>query len=355
VGCAGIWSSDNALNIFTASSSGSNVTPAKALTIEMSSGRIGIGTTSPARRLDISGSNVDTGGGIRMINTASGGRTFDLLGAATGCSVTLNCGGFNIFDATANQTRLAIDSSGNVGIGTINPTNAGGYTALSLNNTTGTLVDFMTSNTLKARLQSDGTTFYLNNLGSGPILMYTNSAERLRIDFSGNIGIGTTNPSSKLHVVGNATIAGDLTVSGNIGAKYQDIAEWVSTSGPLSASTVVVIDPDRSNSVVPSSQAYDVRVAGVVSASPGIILGEAQAGKAKIATTGRVKVRVDAGDSGIRLGDLLVTSDKEGVAMRSEAIDLGGRKIHQPGTIIGKALESLDRGEGEILVLLSLQ
>jgi hypothetical protein len=50
-----------------------------------------------------------------------------------------------------------------------------------------------------------------------------------------------------------------------------------------------------------------------------------------------------------------VTSDVEGVAMRSEPVEIGGRKMHAPGTIIGKALEPLASGTGEILVLLSLQ
>lgn len=44
-----------------------------------------------------------------------------------------------------------------------------------------------------------------------------------------------------------------------------------------------------------------------------------------------------------------------GYAMKSQPLDLNGRKIHQPGTVIGKALEPLTGGEGEILVLLSLQ
>jgi len=34
---------------------------------------------------------------------------------------------------------------------------------------------------------------------------------------------------------------------------------------------------------------------------------------------------------------------------------IGGARIHRPGTLIGKALEPLDKGTGEILVLLSLQ
>jgi hypothetical protein len=74
-----------------------------------------------------------------------------------------------------------------------------------------------------------------------------------------------------------------------------------------------------------------------------------------VATTGRVKVKVDATSAPIRMGDLLVTSDIQGIAMRSEVLDLGGAKIHRPGTIIGKALEPLEKGTGEILVLLSLQ
>ncbi len=73
------------------------------------------------------------------------------------------------------------------------------------------------------------------------------------------------------------------------------------------------------------------------------------------ATTGRVKVKVDASAGPIRVGDLLVTSDKPGMAMKSQPVDFNGRKFHQPGTIIGKALEPLAGGTGEILVLLSMQ
>ena len=66
-------------------------------------------------------------------------------------------------------------------------------------------------------------------------------------------------------------------------------------------------------------------------------------------------MKVDASRGPINIGDLLVTSDVPGVAMKSEPIEIGGRKMHMPGTLIGKALEPLEKGKGEILVLLSLQ
>lgn len=74
-----------------------------------------------------------------------------------------------------------------------------------------------------------------------------------------------------------------------------------------------------------------------------------------VVTTGRVRVKVDASRGSIHIGDLLVTSDKEGFAMKSEPVLIGGRQMHAPGTLIGKALEPWQSGTGEILVLLSLQ
>ena len=142
---------------------------------------------------------------------------------------------------------------------------------------------------------------------------------------------------------------------GNINAKYQDVAEWVPSTQKLAAGTVVVLDTARDNHVLASYSAYDTRVAGVISAQPGLSLGEAGEGKALVATTGRVKVKVDATRAPIKIGDLIVTSDVEGVAMRSEPVSVGGVAMHRPGTLIGKALESLEKGTGEILVLLSLQ
>ena len=195
-----------------------------------------------------------------------------------------------------------------------------------------------------------------------------NNADHMILTSSGNLGIGTTSPGAKLEVNGNTNVTGNINVTGtgnitaagtieggNIKAKYQDVAEWVGSSQELPTGTVVVIDHTKSNQVIASSQAYDTRVAGVISERPGITLGESGDKKVLVATTGRVLLVVDASTGPIQIGDLLVTSDIPGVAMKSEAINVGSVHIHRPGTLVGKALEPLAKGQGKVLVLLSLQ
>jgi len=193
------------------------------------------------------------------------------------------------------------------------------------------------------------TVYGIYTSGSGGVVNYGVYSAAGTNFFSGNVGIGTTNPANKLHV------AGSITVDGNINAKYQDVAEWVDSSQDLAAGTVVILDPTKSNQVIASSEAYDSRVAGVISAQPGVALGEAGEGRVLVANSGRVKMKVDATNGPIQIGDLLVTSDKAGVAMKSVPVEFAGVRIHRPGTLIGKALEPLAQGVGEILVLLSLQ
>ena len=120
-------------------------------------------------------------------------------------------------------------------------------------------------------------------------------------------------------------------MSGNIAAKYQDVAEWVPARAEMAAGTVVSLDTMRTNSVIASAQAYDTHVAGVVSPQPGLTLGEGGAGKVLVATTGRVKVKVDATRYPVKIGDLLVTSSKPGLAMVSRPLRVGGTRMHRPG------------------------
>src|SRR5260370_20859881 len=151
-----------------------------------------------------------------------------------------------------------------------------------------------------------------------------------------NVGVGQSNPTYKLDVNGTAHVSGNMTVDGNLAAKYQDLAEWVPSSEQLPTGTVVVLDSTKSNQVIASSVSYDTRVAGVISDQPGIALGERGANKVLVATTGRVRVKVDATHSPIQVGDLLVASDIPAMAMKSEPVNIGGMQRHRPGPQIGK-------------------
>ena len=365
-----------------------------------SSGNVGIGTTSPGTSLDVSGNIItigsEAGTTARANNTtklarvamppfASASLKFALLGAATTSTANIAAFGgevggmaaatqIDFVTAATNNVdtgtiRMTVNSAGNVGIGTTSPgaklhVNAGGTTALLLGADTEApsynVVSLNGSVSDAGHLGLAGgggtdKTLYVDTPTGGAINFRVNTSSKLIIDTSGNVGIGTTSPTAKLHVTGDGRLTGNLTVDGNIAAKYQDVAEWVESSQILSAGTVVVLDQTKSNQVIASSQAYDTRVAGVISSQPGITLGASGAGKVLVATTGRVRIKVDASSGSIQVGDLLVTSDVAGVAMKSQPLSLGGVQIHRPGTLIGKALEPLPTGTGEILVLLSLQ
>ena len=267
-------------------------------------------------------------------------------------------GRFGIFDARQSQYRFVIDQTGRVGIGTSNPSTAKlvvsgaiGAEGLDLSSTD----QYANLRVIRNSLSDLDKDLFLQ-YQAGPvssIRFYSNNNESMTLT-DGKLGIGKTNPSAKLDVEGSINASGAIT-GGTINAKYQDVAEWVPSSQKLAAGTVVALDPEKSNQVLASSEAYDTKVAGVISAQPGIALGESGEGKVLVATTGRVKVRVDASHAPIKIGDLLVTSNVPGVAMKSMLVKVGGVKLHRPGTLIGKALEPLATGKGEILVLLSLQ
>lgn len=205
------------------------------------------------------------------------------------------------------------------------------------------------------QFQQVGGNSHMINEENGFMALWTNATQRMTITNVGRVGIGTTTPATPLDVVGNIHSTGSISADGAITAKYADLAEWVASDEALEPAAVVVIAPDSDDHVAPSRGSYATSVAGVVSPNPGIVLGREAKEKWTIATTGRVKVRATTQNGPIRRGDLLVTSDATGTAMRSEPIRINGRTFHQPGTIIGKALEPLEHGTGEILVLLSLQ
>jgi len=244
---------------------------------------------------------------------------------------------------------------------------------------------------------------------SSDISLRTNGITRAFVDSGGSFGIGTTNPAAGLHVakVSDASLAGgggvvigdkaatnividsneiiarndglaaplylnhdggSVHVGGNSGGTGRlvapvveitggaDIVEGFETAGAtLEPGSVVVIDPDRPGMVRGSYEAYDAKVAGVVSGAggvrPGLRLGQegVLSGDTAVAMTGRVYVRASTENGAIRPGDLLTTAALAGHAMRASD------RQRSFGAVIGKAMGALDEGTGLVLVLVNLQ
>ncbi|QQG53037.1 MAG: hypothetical protein HY931_02275 [Candidatus Falkowbacteria bacterium] len=189
-----------------------------------SSGNVGIGTTSPVHKLDISGGNYTNqlrvissdpaGTGITLESTDTGGREFSIISTGTGDYPGAGTLTFwdNTNGAVAASARMVINSAGNVGIGQTSPGTKLDVSG-TLRNTLATThsllggagnVVVMADNTgalyatSTASLLSGGTSLWGGTL-NGNIWNGDSGA--------GNVGIGVTNPISKLELY-EATGAG---------------------------------------------------------------------------------------------------------------------------------------------------
>ncbi|MFC1623919.1 beta strand repeat-containing protein [Candidatus Omnitrophota bacterium] len=242
---------------------------------------------------------------------------------------------------------------GNVGIGTVAPN-----TELQIHNATPSL-RITDSGSAEQRLQFTDNDEYLgqikveDSVGMSISVAASGDADeesdldddiRVTIDRSGNVGIGTTNPTEKIEIDGSVKLTGRIR-QGGLG----DVAEMMMVSLNLSAmpeaSYVVVID--KTGGIKLSDLANSTRVIGVVSTDPAQILMEDLADSVPVALSGTVPCKVTTENGPIYPGDLLTSSSKPGYAMKAD----------QPkvGTIIGKAMEGLEEGEGTIMIFVTRQ
>ena len=117
----------------------------------------------------------------------------------------------------AINPKMVINTvSGNVGIGTINPQITLAIGENDLDNDTG-----------------------LKWISDGNIAVYTNNAERIRIDSSGNIGIGTITPGAKLEVAGQIKITGGAPALGKVlTSDANGLATWESVPGAVESDPI---------------------------------------------------------------------------------------------------------------------
>jgi hypothetical protein len=128
-----------------------------------------------------------------------------------------------------------------------------------------------------------------------------------------------------------------------------DFAEMLPCDEGVEPGDVLVIDPD--GRLTRSTEAYQTAVVGVYSATPGYLGGGkhlGQDGYAPLAVVGIVSVKASAENGPIAPGSLLVASSIPGRAMKAGPNP-------RVGTVIGKALGSLDSGTGVVQMLVVLQ
>ncbi len=177
------------------------ITWVDALTIN-NSGVVGIGTTAPQRHLHINGS--DSGAVYTAFtNTTTGATSGDgLIVGITGGEdgYIWNFENTDMIFGTNNTTRMIIDNVGNVGIGDPSPSFGTG-SGVDLKRAGIATYRGQNSVTTKAFELSIDTHATLQTTGSASDLIFgTVNVERVRIDASGNVGIGETSPDDLLHL-----------------------------------------------------------------------------------------------------------------------------------------------------------
>ena len=307
-------------------------------------GKIGIGTTDPSSKLHVEDNT--TNDVTAMIH--------------------------NLDNTGSESLYFGTNSASDAGISVYGSANAGKQGKWEFfNNKTSGNYDWITGGSVKMTLTNQGmlgigyaypyAKLFVQESGLvDPFQVRVAGSTKLIVKNDGKVGIGTTIPDEQLTVVGNVKIDGNLNIYDGftkimeLGAGL-DYAEGfdVSARDKIEPGSVLIIDADNPGKLALSNTSYDTKVAGIVAGAKGmgsgVRLGAGQFDY-DVALAGRVYCKVDATDEAVKPGDLLTTSSTPGHAMK--AVDYA----HAQGAILGKAMESLEKGQkGQILVLVTLQ
>ncbi len=297
--------------------------------------------------------NEGQGSGSLSLRNTNGSARFRAYGGPA-------AGSMNIFNASGTETvDIAAEPDGIV----------------TLRNSAGSTRAYMTAGGTQGgeirNYEEDGTlTTIIHNVSDAGVVSVRNSSgvETGYLwgrNIAGQTGgqIGLKNSLGAETIILNASDAnGDGRITTQVlqitgGADLSENFEINADKGTLEPGMIVSIDPKNIGELVLSRTACDKKVAGVLSGGGGVktgmLMGQAGTkadGKHPVALTGRVYCWVDADIGGaVEAGDLITTSNTPGHGMKVTNHALAS------GAIIGKAMSSLEKGKGLVLVLVSLQ
>jgi hypothetical protein len=199
-------------------------------------GRVGVGTDAPDGRLHVHTASAGAvtanavaddlvvensgDGGITILTPAAntgyllfgnptdgetaGQVTFSGSGNLMGLGTSLSGGALAFYTNTFTE-RARIDSSGNFGIGTSSPSNFAGFTNLQVNGSTGGIIQATTGATTVLELITTAAEGRVGTRTNTPLVLKSNNIERMRLDISGNLGLGTTTMTGKFNVDSGAS------------------------------------------------------------------------------------------------------------------------------------------------------
>jgi hypothetical protein len=203
-----------------------NTTPYN-LSLNPMGGNVGIGTVSPASLLNIA----STTPVLTLTRTDNATNPFAAINFSSTSTVRWQIAtnnavgtGFEINQANGSSNRFYIDTSGNVGIGTTSP-------QAKLDVLGGAIRTSFSSGNAFLEMYSGGSAGYIEQKNDNPLITIVSGSERMRITSGGSVGIGTTVPSTRLHVSG--TTGGVFEVDGAAAVN----ALYVSASGNVGIGT----------------------------------------------------------------------------------------------------------------------
>ena len=219
------------------------------LKVDSANNRVGIGTASPSNTLSVQTST----GGISATFTDAFYSTLKIDHSDTNGAITFKnganqnyavFGGNNTILYTGATERMRIDSSGHVGIGGTPTTYP-----LEVFDTNGNGIAYKdTTNSVTSFVGAYNSVAITGTLTNHPYALWTNNTERMRIDSSGNVGIGTSSPATKLHVTG--TVGAFHSNNDNRILMYNNgtvgsISVTYGTTGPYLPLTFLTSDTER--------------------------------------------------------------------------------------------------------------